>query len=155
MIQKAIYNAFDKKLKRNHGEKWEYPMYWAIDLHDVIIPGSYTRNNDGKCLFPNAHEVLKRLSGRKDMCLILFTSSHDDAVEEVLKWLKGYDIVFDYVNCNPECEDGELCCFQSKFYFDILLDDKAGFNGDVDWFNVAKTLVKVGQWDREENIDKT
>jgi len=153
MIANAIRNAFMKKLKRG----WmPWPrLYCAVDLHDVIIPGTYTFNNEGKQPYPYAIEVLQWLTNRKDMCLILFTSSHFVPTLNVRKWLsKEYEIGFDFVNENPECLDNELCCFASKFYFDLMFEDKAGFNGMVDWKNIKDCLVEIGEWEKKISHDQ-
>ena len=144
MIRDAIITAFRKKKERGW-DKWP-KVYWAIDLHDVIIPGSYTRNNEGKILYPYAEEVLQWLTTRQDMCPILFTSSHADSITEILKWLEKKNIRFDYVNANPECIDTELCSFAVKFYFDIMLEDKAGFVGNTDWLEIKEILKGTGEW---------
>jgi hypothetical protein len=149
MISDAIKTAFNKKMRRGW-DKWAH-MYWAIDLHDVIIPGTYTRNNEGRQFYPHAKEVLRWLSKRNDMSLILFTSSHEDSIKDIINWLTDNEIVFDYVNENPECKDSELCSFASKFYFDVMLEDKAGFVGISDWLEVKKTLEDLGEWDKKES----
>lgn len=151
MIKYAILNAFQKKEQRG----WEkYPrMYVAIDLHDVIIPGTYTRNNDGRKFYPFAEEVLQWLTNREDMCIILYTSSHQDAINDILAWLDKSGIKFDYVNENPECPNTELCDFtkSGKWYFDILLEDKAGFVGTWGWLEIKKTLLELGEWDKKKS----
>ena len=144
MLSDAIKRAFEKKLVRG----WkQYPqMFWAIDLHDVIIPGTYTANNEGRVMYPFAKEVLQQLTYREDMCLILFTSSHKVAIEDILNWFENKWITFDYVNENPECKNTELCDFSGKFYMDILLEDKAGFCGMSDWLVIKDTLMSIGEW---------
>ena len=144
MISDAIKTAFEKKMRRGW-DKWP-KMYWAIDLHDVIIPGTYTINNEGRQLYPYAKEVLQWLTGREDMCLILFTSSHTSSIAEILTWLEKEEIEVDYVNENPECLSNELCSFDSKFYFDMLLEDKAGFVGFSDWLSIKHTLINLDEW---------
>jgi len=146
-IGEAI-KAFLKKLKRGW-DKWPQ-MYWAIDLHDVIISGTYTLNNEGKQMFPSAASVLQWLTNRKDMCTILFTSGHFEPTFDIRRWLsKEYLIDFDFVNENPECQDTKLCCFKDKFYFDIMLEDKAGFDGMSDWKKIKDCLIELGEWDRK------
>lgn len=152
MISDAINTAFRKKKERG----WEkYPkIFIAIDLHDVVIPGTYTRNNEGRKFFPDGKEVLQWLTGRKDMCLILFTSSYEDAICDIIDWLAENEIKFDYVNCNPECCNTELCDFTNKFYMDILLEDKAGFVGETDWKMVKQTLIDIGEWEKKVSHDQ-
>ena len=47
--------------------------------------------------------------------------------------LHFYGIKFDYINENPLEVNSELSDFSKKFYFNILLDDKAGFYPKEDW----------------------
>jgi hypothetical protein len=58
-------------------------------------------------------------------------------------WLLQHGIVIDYVNENPECVDTKLATFTDKFYFNVILDDKAGFEGDTDWALVSSELDEV------------
>ena len=153
MIRDAINTAFRKKEERGW-DNWP-KVFWAIDLHDVIIPGNYTRNNDDKDFYPCAQKVLQWLTNREDMCLILFTCSHDEATKSILEWLEDRKIRFDYVNENPECADSELCTFKNKFYFDILLEDKAGFNGVSDWYNIVNSLNALGEWSKKKSHSDT
>lgn len=148
-LKHAIERAFRKKIQGGW-HKWPF-MYWAIDLHDVIIPGTYTKNNDGREFYPNAKEVLKWLSDREDMKIILYTSSHDESAKEILEWMKGFGIEFDYFNENPECPNNMLCNFNKKFYFDMMLEDKAGFEGMEDWLTIKQTLVNIGEWDKKKH----
>jgi len=149
MIEHAIKTAFHKKEKREKLDiygNWKYPMFWAIDLHDVIIPGTYTRNNDKREFYPDSKEVLQWLTNRADMCIILYTSSHKDSIADIIKWLSESKIKIDFINENPLCPNTELCDFSGKFYMDILLEDKAGFVGETDWTTIKHTLMDSKQW---------
>ena len=148
-LRDAIIRAFDKKKareKRDEHGNWKYPMYRLIDLHDVIIPGTYTRNNEGKKFYPGAEEVLNWLTVRGNMCIILWTSSHVDSVKDIVFWFAEHKIAFNYINRNPEVESNELLNTSAKPYFDLLLDDKAGFNGETDWLLIKQTLIDIGEW---------
>jgi hypothetical protein len=57
-----------------------------------------------------------------------------------------HDLQFHYVNHNPECPSDELCDFSKKFYMNILLDDKAGFDATTDWLEIKNELIKLGDW---------
>jgi hypothetical protein len=136
-----IRRAFrDKKEK-----KWD-KLYWCIDLHDVVIEGKYNKFNEGAAIFPHAKDFFRWACNREDIILILWTSSHADAIEEITSRLFDDGIMFDYVNSNPEVESNSLCEFDKKFYFNILLDDKAGFEGATDWKLVIDELKAIGEW---------
>ena len=66
----------------------------------------------------------------------------------------GYGIEFDYINENPECKDTALCSFAQKFFFDILLEDKAGFVGETDWIEIQDALIRMGEWDKKLSHEK-
>lgn len=137
-----IARSFEQMKTRN----WN-TLYWCVDLHDTVIEGKYNLHNVGANLYPGAAEVLTYISKRHDQRLILWTSSHDVAIQEMLKKLsQEHHIFFDYINDNPECPNTDLCDFSQKFYFNILLDDKAGFDGHTDWFKIKEELIRIGQW---------
>ena len=131
----------DKRVRR-----WQ-KIFWCIDVHDVILEGRYKFNNDGANFMPNAIKVLRMLSNRKnDTSLILWTSGHNEPTSKVLESLEKEGVYFDHVNCNPECPNDHLCDFNKKFYMNILLDDKAGFEGKTDWFLIEQELRRIGEW---------
>lgn len=138
-----IERAFQQKKERN----WP-KLFWCIDLHDVIIAGKYNKFNVGAELFPGAQEVLQNLYARSDMCLILWTSSHNDALKNITDRLYfSYGIKFHYFSENPECPNTELCDFSKKFYFNILLEDKSSFDGPGgDWNLIKQELIRIGEW---------
>jgi hypothetical protein len=143
-----IERAFNEKKRKGYTH-----IFFAIDLHDTIIPGSYTKNNEGKEFYPYAKEVLQWLTRRKDVVLILWTSSHKKPVNDVLKWLRSHGIIFTYLNENPLCPNTDLCDFSKKFYLSVILDDKAGFVGETDWLLIKKELQKIGEWEQDEEDD--
>ena len=135
-----LERAFSDKIARN----WE-KLFICVDLHDTIIQGKYSLNNEDAEYLPNAIKVLQNLSKRKDIVLILWTSSHVAPITKVLDKLEKQGVHFKYVNNNPECPDNKLCDFSKKFYMNVILDDKAGFEKD-DWFLVEKELKRIGEW---------
>ena len=42
-------------------------------------------------------------------------------------------IHFNFINDNPMCENSSYACFDKKFYFDIGIDDRFGFEANKDW----------------------
>ena len=127
-IRRAISRAMQKRRDRG----WD-KTYWAIDLHDTIINSTYKSNHDDIKMYWMAGSVLRELSRRPSHVLILFTSSHDAYLEKMLQWFDEQGIHFNHVNCNPECPTTELSDFSKKFYFDIIVEDKAGFDPLEDW----------------------
>lgn len=130
-----IKSVLQLKNKRN----WER-LYWSIDLHDTVITGTYNKFNDGSYIYPYAKETLDFLHTHPIHQTILWTSSHDDAIEETIK---RFDLKFNYLHTNPECPNSQLCNFDRKLYFNFLLDDKALFEPLKDWEEIYKTLIEI------------
>lgn len=124
-----------------------YPyMYWCVDLHDTIIKSTYSSEHESEEFYPGAKEVLQYLSSRKDMVLILFTSSFPDKMVALMEQFRKFDINFKYLNANPECPNTPYGDFSRKFYYDILLDDKAGFIPEQDWIVIRQTMKDLFEW---------
>ena len=129
-----IKRAYDMKQIRG----WD-TMFWAIDFHSTMCKAEYKLNQEFE-FYPLAKEVLQFLSKQEDICLILYTCSHGPEIYRMQQFLKYENIIFKYVNCNPEVPDTALGNYTDKFYFNILLEDKSGFE-PKDWFDI-KTLLE-------------
>lgn len=125
------------RMARERG--WER-TYWAFDVHGTMIFPNYSSVEIPKQFYPHAKEVLQALSLREDVCMILFTCSHSHEMEQYLEYFRNNNIHFKYVNCNPEVASGGYGCFDSKFYFNVLFEDKAGFDPVEDWLKVKELL---------------
>jgi hypothetical protein len=132
-----IENAY--RLARERG--WD-KAYWAIDIHGTMLKSDYKKDSD-KEFYPMAKETLQMLSNRPDVCLILYTCSYPDEIKAYIEFFKGHDIHFHYANENPEAANNKHGYFQAKPYFNILLEDKAGFSGDEDWLSINETISKI------------
>ena len=137
-IRKSFENAF--KRKREKG--WE-KIYVIVDIHDTILHASY-ENEETYSYLPNAKEALQRLSDRDDVCLILWTSCHNEQLEAYMRHFADNGIVFNYANKNPEVEDTAISNFADKLYFNVGIDDKFGFDGETDWEKVIEALDTLG-----------
>jgi hypothetical protein len=127
--------------KAREWKRW----YVAVDLHDTICKPDYGRSGSMGDFFPGAVEALKHLSDRKDVGLLLFTCSYRDELyspKGALEILRNMGIRFDYVNENPEAPNTKLGDFSRKPFFNVLLDDKAGFDG-ADWPKVLKVFQSL------------
>ena len=131
-----IKNSF--RIKKERG--WD-TTYWCVDLHGVITKGTYKRIFK-YTFYKDAKKVLQFLTKRKDIILILYTCSHNDSISKAKSWLSKHNITFDYVNENKAIKSNKISKFSRKLYFNVLLDDKAGFEGEKDWLLVKKELEK-------------
>lgn len=138
-IVRAIEQAF--KVKEDRG--WD-KLYVAVDIHGTILKPDY--EIDGICTeaYPYALEVLLKLSQCEDIVLILYTCSHPNEIEEYRELFRFHGIEFNYVNSNPEVKTGDTKhgYYNEKFYFNILFEDKSGFDADTDWFKALNTITK-------------
>lgn len=138
MNSKHILKTF-KKIKERNWEK----IYWAIDIHDTMIKANYSSTELPTDFFWFAESALQRLTERKDCCLILFTCSHQNEIDQYLTLFQSKGIKFDYVNENPEVPNTVLGNFDKKFYTNIYLDDKAGFDPENDWMQIHFALNEL------------
>lgn len=107
-------------------------LYFMIDVHNTILVPSFEKE-ETFIFYDYAKNVLQELSKRTDIKLIMWTSTYPNKIETYLNEFEKNGIHFDYVNCNPEMPNTSFGCFDSKFYFDVIIDDKCGFNPKRDW----------------------
>jgi len=132
-----IEKTFKTKAERN----W-HTVYFAVDLHGTLIrPG-----HDKVEFYPCAVEVVKWINSRTDCKIILWTSSHQSEISNFLYECARNEIHMDFINENPLEGDSARACFDKKFYFNVLLDDKAGFDGEIGWALIKQTLIELGEW---------
>jgi hypothetical protein len=126
-------------------------VYWAVDIHETILKPNWDASKElPHEWYPHAKEVLQEISKRDDIILILYTCSYGHEIEQYLKFFKDNGVIFKYVNNNPDVKNTRYGNFESKFYFNVLLDDKCGFEGDSvdgfnDWFRISEILKKYPQ----------
>jgi hypothetical protein len=137
-----IVKAFEDKKKRG----W-HTLYVAVDLHGTLIKPYH----DCIEFYPGAIEVMRWFNSRPDFKVILWTSSYLVDIEKFQRACEKEGISFNFINGNPLEKSNGRAFFGQKFYFNILLDDKAGFVGDTDWHLVRATLDSIGEWSRIEN----
>ena len=134
-----IKRAFSTMRERG----WD-KIYWLIDVHDVILEADYRQDSIGGEMCPNAAKVLRMLTKRDDVCMIMWTCSHRPVVKKLQEKLAEDGIHFDFANENPEVK-GELGDYTIKLYANVILDDKAGFEGKTDWALVEQELNDIDE----------
>ncbi len=138
MITRAIENCLRAAKERG----WT-KTYWAFDIHGTLLKSNFRRDDISTEFYPGAIEVMQLLSKQKDIVKILYTCSYPHEIDQYLELFKKHDIHFDYVNQNPEVADGGYGYYQNKFYFNVLMDDKAGFDGETDWLVIKKIIQEI------------
>ena len=135
MLVEFISKMFDHSFEK----EW-FITYWVIDLHGTIIKPNY---KDTAEYYPYAKQVLQILSKRPDIKLILYTSSFPNEIEEYLKKFEEDEIHFDAVNENPgiSSNNGNFGFYEKKFYFNEMIEDKAGFDPDKEWRFIYDFLI--------------
>lgn len=135
MIIRAIEKAYEVQQKK----MWN-KTYWAFDIHDTILLPNYSRDQIPKEFYPHARETLQFISSLQEIVMILFTSSTPEDCREYMHYFKENHILFDYINENPEVRSADYGYFDIKPYFNVLFDDKAGFDPHSDWISIKQFL---------------
>jgi len=135
-----IERTFKLKAERN----WK-TIYFAIDAHGTLIKPTY---NEVIEFYPDAIEVVKWLNEKSDIVVILWTASYPTEIAKFLEESFRKGIRFDFVNSNPLEQNSRLGCFTRKFYANVILDDKCGFEGETDWTEIKNELIRIGEWNK-------
>jgi len=126
-ILKVINSAFERQRERG----WHY-IYIFIDIHGTIFPSSYDKPEEYE-FYPYAKETLQYLTKREDIKIGLYTCSYPHEIAKYLAFFDRNDIKFDFINKNTDEQNTSYGYFNDKTYFNVLLEDKAGFEPEKDW----------------------
>lgn len=133
-----IINTFIKEFEKARKRNWKY-IYAFIDLHETCVKPNYQVGNITTEFYPFAKEALQAMSKREDLILVMWTCSHPEEIKQYLEYFAAQDIVFKFVNENPEVVTDKLSHgnYDKKPYCNILIDDKAGFEVS-EWFDILE-----------------
>lgn len=141
MITDALKRSLVKRVTRGHDT-----TYWAIDIHDTLVPSTYTDTNKYDVTkYEYMLDTMRLLSDMPDHRIILWSSTYKIHVTEFISLLKTYNINIDYFNENPECPSNGLGDFSEKFFADIYVDDKSGMNPYEDWEELYDHLCVINK----------
>lgn len=144
----SVIYSFEKAFKTMQLRGWD-KIFVFLDIHETMLYPDYN-NTDPLKFYPHAEAVLQYLSTRKDISLGLLTCSYPEEITRYLKFFKEHDINFIHVNKNTEVKNTRYGYYEDKPYFNVLFEDKAGFNAEKDWIEMAEyfglthALLKVG-----------
>lgn len=133
-IQKMFEHAFQKQ--------W-FETYWAIDLHGVVIYPNYTKDKKNIVYYPYAKETLQILSKRPDIIMFTYTASYPEQLKGYIEQFEKDNIQFNFINENPDISEakGHFGCFDKKPYYNVVFEDKAGFDPFKDWEPLYNLLL--------------
>ena len=138
MITRAITNAV--RIAKDKG--WN-KTFWAFDIHGTIIVPNWKNGEIPTEFYPGAAEALQLITQRNDITSFLYTCSQPEEIPEYVALFKNNNIHFDYVNENPEVNNEGYGHYDKKPYFNVLFEDKAGFDPIEDWPEVIKLLKEI------------
>lgn len=130
----SIIKAFKNALKKKNERGWE-KIYVFVDIHETILKPTYKIRGE-KEFYRHAKEALQLMSDSDNVSLGLYTCSYPDEIQEYLEFFKENNIIFEHVNENLEVDNDAYGYFEDKPYFNVLLDDKAGFDAEEDWIKL-------------------
>ncbi len=134
-ILKAFIKAFEKKEERG----WD-KIYVFVDVHETVLYPTYELNGE-KRFYPHALDTLREMSQRVDISLGLYTCSYPHEIKDYLRFFTENGIVFEHVNTNKEEKNSKYGYFNDKPYYNVLLEDKAGFDPEEEWRHLALYFI--------------
>lgn len=143
MITRAIKNCIENAKAKG----WD-KTYWAFDIHGTMLKPTFKTGVVSTEFYPYAKEVMQMLTQRNDIVRILYTCSYPQEIVEYLEYFETFNIRFDYVNENPDVCAGAYGHYDRKFYFNVLFEDKAGFDPLTDWKLVYDLLIQNNYRDK-------
>jgi hypothetical protein len=135
----TITKLFENALATAKARKWDH-VYIALDWHDTLTKSTYNSSTALE-FYDDCIECLKLMSIQDKYKLILFTSSYHSKCSELESKLHDMCVYIDFINENPDVPNTEFGDFESKFYYNVLLDDKSGFEPESDWGELKQWLL--------------
>lgn len=122
--------SIKKEFEKARKNEWDY-IYVFVDFHDTVMIPDYANEWKEPVAYDGAIELLKHLSDRKDIRLVTWTCSRKENIQKYVDFFAKDGINFDFINENPEVKETGGS-YDTKPYWNILFEDKAGFNPETD-----------------------
>lgn len=133
-----ITDSIEKAYADFESRKWD-KIYIALDIHGTVADSDYKKPSSR--LYDIAIEPLQIISNLPEVCIILFSCCHPEHYRSYFDLFKIYDINVKYFNCNPEVANTETGCFDRKFYYNLIFEDKGGFSPN-EWPLVQEAFLR-------------
>jgi len=137
----SILKSFDNAYADATRKGWDY-IYVFLDLHSTLIKPNYKSGEIPTDFYEGALKGLKMLYAAQDTKIIMYTCSHPHEIKKYENLFRRHGVVFDFINENPEVTTTPqgYGCYDMKPYFNVLIDDKAGFYAEEDWEELVDYL---------------
>ena len=136
----SILHAFSDAFKLKKERGWDKIYVW-VDIHKTILYPTYEMGGV-KEFYTFAKEALIEMTKQNDISLGLYTCSYPEEIKEYLKFFELNGIHFEHINKNDAEENSKYGYFNEKPYFNVLIDDKAGFRAEHDWHGILVYLKR-------------
>lgn len=137
-----IHNAVQKAYDRFNTCEWNR-IYIALDIHGTVANPDYT--DVSTKLYNNAVEPLQVISNLPEVSIILFSCCYPTDYAKYYSLFEKHNILIQDFNKNTEVHNTETGCFDNKFYFNLMIDDKAGFEPWM-WPSVRDAFVNAREF---------
>lgn len=137
----SLRYALEHEVHKMHERNWD-KIYILVDIHGTIFEPSYSLD-DPLIPYPDAFNCLRLMSEIKEFCLILWSSTSRDNATKYITYFATHGIQFEYFNENPEVQNNEISNFEKKFYFNVGIDDKFGFEANQDWWHLMNAIQSL------------
>ena len=127
----SIIKAIERAYSLLHERNWD-TIYWAIDLHGTCIKSNYI-SEEYEWINDDVKQCLQLISSLPESKIIIWSSCYFEEMCTIFRFFENNNIKYDFFNQNLSVQNTKTGCFDYKFYFSVLLDDKAGFDPDTDW----------------------
>ena len=143
-----VSSMFDKGFHTAKDAGYNY-MVIAVDLHGTMINTKVFNETQGKfldkieaSLFPQAITALQAMSAHKSIVMYVYSGTKKSKLKKLVNYLyEKYGISLD-TRYHPMTQHASQS-FKTKPYFNILLDDRAGFDPTGDWLEIIRFMPRL------------
>jgi hypothetical protein len=132
----SIRIAFINAVQMQQRKGWDY-LYVAVDVHDTVLKANYSTEDIPREFCKGALRAMQLLTMMRRVKLIMWTSSTPEDIAKYDAYFRENHIRFDFFNENPDVPSKGFGYFERKPYFNLMVEDKAGFD----------TLPDFNDWD--------
>lgn len=136
-------NAFINALERAKEKNWD-KMYMLLDIHGTVMKPNW--NGLSTEFYPLVLDALKAIADHGMFKIIIWTCSKEEDRIAYKNLLESHGIPIFAVNENPDLDHVlDWGDYSKKPYCNVLLDDKAGFDPENEWFHILKFFTRLNQ----------